>query len=171
MYQTVPRLLRKSAALSFALVLATPALAQDSPRLEPDADGNYLPDTRYEEPLNEAELLAAFSDKTHRGTYNFKRKDIETFAFEETTTSDGRTVHRHGDKIDRGTWQVRANVICFEYVDWDAAGGSHFACFNIYKRGNCYYHYGLGGFAFGGGSFTARSVHAGETPNCEPAFV
>lgn len=163
--------MRKLALVIAALcALPSPMLAQTA--LQPDADGNYLPDPSQDVPLSEDELIAAFTDKTHRGTYNFKRPNIETFAFEETTSADGRTVHVHGEKTDRGTWRVRENVICFDYVDWDAAGGRHLACFNIFKRGNCYYHYGL---ALGrpglGGSFTARSVHAGETPDCEPAYV
>lgn len=152
------------------LFLALPAMAQENRAWQPNADGEYLPDPRQETPLSEEELLDAFSNKTHRGTYNFKRPNIETFAFEETTTSDGKTRHLHGDRVDTGTWRVKENVICFVYDNWN--GGVHRACFNIYQRGNCFYHFGLN-FAQGGlgGHFTARSVHAGETPDCEPAIV
>lgn len=137
------------------------AQAQLDPML-PNADGDYLPDPKQEIPLTGQELLEAFSDKTHRGTYNFKRANIDTFAFVETTTADGRTIHTHGDKVDTGTWRVMANVICFKYDNW--SGGESNFCFNIYKRGNCFYHYGLNG----GGGFSARTIHEGEIPECEP---
>ena len=150
-------------AILIAATYGTTALAQAP--MQPNLDGDYLPDPSQELPLNEAELIAAFSDKTHRGTYNFRRPNIDTFSFEETTSSDGRTRHVHGDKVDTGTWRVMANVICFRYEDWD--GGTPNFCFNIYQRGNCYYHYGLAS-GFGRGSFTARTVHAGEAPECEP---
>ncbi|MGB6231425.1 MAG: hypothetical protein WBF53_15025 [Litorimonas sp.] len=129
-----------------------------------------MPNPDQDIPLGEEELLDAFSDKTHTGTYTFERKNIDTFAFRETTTSDGRTEHRHGDKLDTGIWRVRENVICFVYDNWD--GQVHRACFNIFKRGNCFYHYGLH-YGAGGlqGNFTARSVHEGETPDCEPSMV
>ena len=149
--------------------MVSAAHAQDTrpEPMVPDGDGNYLPNIAKDVPLDEDALIAAFSDKTHRGTYSFKRPNIDTFAFVETTTSDGRTVHKHGEATDTGTWRVRANVICFTYENWDSIGRETMHCFNIYQRGNCYYHYGLGA----GGSFTARSVHDGETPDCEPAFV
>lgn len=151
--------------------LTHPAVAQEREEdWQPNENGEFLPDTRQETPLGEDELLAAFSGKTHRGTYNFKRKDIETFAFEETTSADGRTHHQHGDTLDTGTWRVKENVICFTYDNWD--GSTNRFCFNIYKRGNCFYHFGLNTWQGGlTGNFTARSVHAGEIPDCEPAIV
>lgn len=165
-------------ALITLAITAYPALthAQDVPPnlplsnapMTPNLDGDFLPNPSQELPLNEDQLRAAFSDKTHRGTYNFKRPNIDSFAFVETTKSDGTTRHTHGDKVDVGTWKVMANVICFHYTNWD--GGTHDACFNVFQKGNCYYHYGLNS-GFGGGSFTARSVHAGEVPECEPPSV
>lgn len=156
-----------AACLVFAPITSMAQLATQTP-MTPNLDGDYLPDPSQDVPLDEDALMAAFSDKTHRGTYNFKRPNIDSFAFEETTTSDGKTRHEHGDKVDLGTWRVKANVICFHYTNWD--GGTHDACFNIYVKGNCYYHYGLRS-GLGGGAFTARSVHAGETPECEPPSV
>ena len=163
---------RLALAALLALLCAPPTVAQDRPEpMQPNEDGDYLPDPSQEMPLDEAQLIAAFTDKTHRGTYNFKRPEIDTFAFAERTTADGRTRHQHGDKVDVGTWRVRRNVICFEYEEW-TEGSNHIACFNIFRRGNCYYHYALRARGFGvGGAFTARSVHEGETPECEPAFV
>lgn len=157
---------RRAVIAALCVLFAGPAAAQDGAPFEANPDGDYLPDPRRDLPLDEAELRAAFTDKTHIGSYNFRRRDIDTFAFEETTTSDGRTVHTHGDKTDRGTWRVLSNVICFEYVDWDGPGGIHRACFNIFQKGNCYYHY-----AIRGGGFTARSFHEGEQPVCEPGYV
>ncbi|GHA83604.1 hypothetical protein GCM10009069_03630 [Algimonas arctica] len=146
---------------------APPNLPLYDPPMTPNLNGDFLPDPSQELPLGEDQLRAAFSDKTHRGTYNFKRPNIDSFAFMETTKSDGTTRHTHGDKVDVGTWKIMANVICFHYTNWD--GGTHDACFNVFQKGNCYYHYGLrSGF---GGAFTARSVHADETPECEPPSV
>lgn len=158
-----------SVSLLIVLLLSGPSIAQISdPQSGDDVNPDMLPDVTQITPLNEAELKAAFTNKTHLGTYSFSRPNIETFAFEERTTADGKTRHQQGSRIDSGTWRVKANVICFNYDDW-YAGVNH--CFNIYKRGNCFYHYGLSNFGLAGGSFTARSVHKGETPDCEPAFV
>ena len=150
-----------------ATLLCSPSITSAQDDLGLDAPlRDFMPDPTLDTPLDEAELLAAFTDKTHRGSYNFKRENIETFAFEETTTSDGRTHHQHGQKLDTGTWRVKANVICFLYDDT-----TRHACFNIYKRGNCFYHYNIRtGVRGTRGEFTARSVHAGETPDCEPAM-
>lgn len=160
--------MRKSLLITAVLFASSPAIAQDRVApMVPDADGNFLPDPTQEVPLGEDDLIAAFSGKTHRGTYTFERRDIDTFAFEETTSADGQTRHIHGDRVDLGTWRVRANVICFTYEDFDSGPPIH--CFNIYQRGNCYYHYGVSSGS--GGSFTARSVHDGEIPDCEPSMV
>ncbi|MEM7729900.1 MAG: hypothetical protein AAF311_11600 [Pseudomonadota bacterium] len=164
------KLILSAAIASGCLAVAASASAQmvepvQTAPLQPNADGDYLPDPSRETPLSGQELMDAFSGMTHRGTYNFKRPNIDTFAFVETTSADGTTRHVHGDKVDTGTWRVMANVICFNYDNWD--GGTHRACFNIFQRGNCYYHFGLRS-GLGAGSFTARSVHAGEIPECEP---
>lgn len=175
-FQIVSRLLLKLRDSLIILALAaTPTLAQSQdvePNLPmvPNIDGDFLPNPAQELPLSEGQLTAAFSDKTHRGTYNFKRPNIDSFAFVETTKSDGTTHHAHGDKVDTGTWEIMANVICFHYVNWDGST-THNACFNIFQKGNCYYHYGLRSGFGGRGEFTARSVHAGETPECEPPSV
>ncbi|WP_298912812.1 hypothetical protein [uncultured Algimonas sp.] len=152
------------AAVTICIAAIAPAYAQD-PSDAPPADADFMPDPRTEAPLDEEALRAAFSGQTHLGTYNFKRPEIDTFSFRETTSANGTTRHYHGDKIDTGTWRIMSNVICFTYDNWN--GGIHRACFNIFQRGNCYYHYALNQ----NGNFTARSVHAGETPDCEPAMV
>lgn len=179
MRKVSPGLLLTACVALASIPNLTPGLAQaqvaaPNPPLStapmmPNMDGDYLPDPAQEPPLSGAQLRAAFSDKTHRGTYSFKRKNIDSFAFVETTKSDGTTRHVHGDKVDVGTWKVMANVICFHYTNWD--GGTHDACFNVFQKGNCYYHYGLNSGIGGNGQFTARSVHAGETPECMPPSV
>ena len=128
---------------------------------------DFFPDIEFETPLEETQLYEVFKGKTHRGTYNFLAREIKTFAFEEETADDGSIVHKHGPKTDTGHWTNAGNVICYDYDDPAIATG----CFNIYSRGNCYYHYNVssnGRPAFG---FTARSVVKGERPNCEPNLV
>jgi len=123
-----------------------------------------FPDIETDSPLSETELLSTFKGQTHRGSYNFKRRDIRTFAFEETTAKDGSIRHIQGDRIDTGEWFVEKSEICYHYD----ADDLNPACFEIYQRGNCYYHYqkSLRGIARSG--FTARSVIKGEEPDCAP---
>jgi len=161
-------------AASFGLF--QPAFAQMPADPKGDDPQINMPDISQDIPLDEDNLIAAFSGKTHRGSYNFSRENIETFAFEETTSKDGKTRHTQGRKVDTGTWRVRHNVICFAYDNWEGvdqgADGTHRACFNVYTRGNCFYHYSVSRESGRrGGYFTARTVHAGETPDCEPAYV
>lgn len=127
----------------------------------------HLPDVTVDTPLTGEELETVFRGKTHRGSYTFLNRDITTFAFTETTAADGSIRHVQQDRVDTGTWSVTGNVICYDYDDQQLLQ----ACFNIYARGNCYYHYQvstLGRAKFG---FTARSVIEGETPSCEPSLV
>ncbi|WP_409433854.1 hypothetical protein ACJ3XI_04930 [Litorimonas sp. RW-G-Af-16] len=142
----------------FIGLLASPAAAQD--------DMMEIPDAATSTPLSEDELTRVFTDQTHRGTYNFQRKDVNTFSFTERTTKDGRTRHVHGDKVDTGDWRIGGDLICFNYETAVNFG----ACFHIYQQGNCYYHYVLDRNAPNGGRFTARTVIAGERPSCEPSM-
>lgn len=125
------------------------------------------PDVEYDEPISEAELRAAFTGKKHKGSYNFLNRDITTFAFEETTYSDGRIRHVQQGKVDTGQWNITDNVICYDYDDPELLQ----ACFRMYVRGNCYYHYQVSVQGYPKFGFSARSVIDGETPNCEPSFV
>lgn len=131
------------------------------------SDDEYYPDTENDSYLSTEELKAVFTNQTHSGTYNFKRENIKTFAFEETTTDDGRTRHVQGERVDTGDWLIMRDLICFKYDTLDFSG----ACFRIYQVGNCYYHYSTTPRQDGKGSFTARSVIKGERPNCVPAFT
>jgi len=125
------------------------------------------PDVQNEAPLNEDQLNIVFKGQTHRGTYNFLNRDITSFAFEETTAADGKVRHVQQGKVDTGEWSIAGDIICFDYDD----PALRQACFRIYARGNCYYHFQVsteGRAQFG---FTARSIIAGETPDCEPSLV
>ena len=125
------------------------------------------PDVEHDTPLSEAELRAAFTGQTHRGSYNFLNRDITTFAFIETTARDGSIRHLQQGKVDTGRWEITDDVICYDYDDTQLRR----ACFQMYVRGNCYYHYQVSVEGYPKFGFTARSVIAGETPNCEPSFV
>lgn len=126
------------------------------------------PDVEQEAPLSGGELETAFKGQTHLGTYNFLHNNITSYAFEETTLADGSIRHVQQGKIDTGQWEITDNTICYDYNDPSLLQ----ACFQIYARGNCYYHYHLSTQGrYGPYGFTARSVIAGETPNCEPSLV
>jgi len=125
------------------------------------------PDVEQDAPLSSAELITAFKGQTHLGTYNFLHKNITTFAFEETTYADGKIRHEQQGIIDKGYWTISEDKICYNYDDPSLLQ----ACFHIYVRGNCYYHYQISTNGVARFGFTARSVIAGETPNCEPSFV
>ncbi len=125
------------------------------------------PDVEHETPLTEAELRAAFTGQRHLGSYNFLNRDITSYAFEETTEADGRIRHVQQGRVDTGQWEIKKNVICYDYDDPQLRQ----ACFRMYVRGNCYYHYQVSVEGYPKFGFTARSVIAGETPNCEPSFV
>ena len=136
------------------LGLSSNAIAQDE----------FLPDVSVEKPLSESEVQETFTDQTHRGTYNFEMQNFDSFRFEETTTSDGKTIHRLGSRIDTGTWAQSDNQICFAYDSPDLIP----ACFVFYQRGNCVYHYQQSSQGVIVPRFTAVSVIKGESPNCEP---
>ena len=123
-----------------------------------------LPDVTSDTPLSETELLSTFNGQTHRGSYNFQRKNIRTFAFEETTSNDGSIRHVQGDRIDTGEWFVEETEICYQYDAEDLNP----ACFEIYQRGNCYYHYQKSVRGIARNGFTARTVIKGEEPDCAP---
>jgi len=126
-----------------------------------------LPDVETATALSKEELILAFKGRKHLGSYNFLTKDISSFAFEETTNEDGSIRHVQEDKVDTGQWNIIKNTICFDYDDPNLLK----ACFKIYSRGNCYYHYQVSTEGFARYGFTARSVIDGETPNCEPSYV
>jgi len=123
-----------------------------------------VPDVSQDVPLSETELTVTFKGQIHRGSYNFIRRDMDTFSFEEETLSDGSIRHVQGTRIDTGTWSVNDTQICYLYD----ADDLNPACFEIYQRGNCYYHYQKSVRGMGREGFTARSVIKGEEPDCAP---
>ncbi len=151
--------MRFFACALFAAFLPIQALA-----IGPD---EAYPDVEHSEPLTEAELRAAFTGKKHLGSYNFLNRDITSYAFEETTKADGGIRHVQQGRVDTGQWEIKENVICYDYDDPQLLQ----ACFKMYMRGNCYYHYQVSVQGYPKFGFTARSVIAGETPNCEPSYV
>ena len=151
--------MRRRAITILALLLPVQAMA-----IGPDEP---YPDVEHDTSLTTEELTTVFKGQKHLGTYNFLQKDITSFAFEETTRADGTIRHVQQGKVDTGKWHISNNVICYDYDDPSLLQ----ACFKIYARGNCYYHYQVSTEGFARYGFTARSVIAGETPSCEPSYV
>jgi len=152
--------MRRFALIIFALLLPINGMALG-------VDDSY-PDVEDETPLSSAELEMAFKGKTHLGSYNFLHKNITSYAFEETTFADGNIRHEQQGLVDTGTWDITDDTICYDYDDPSLRQ----ACFQIYTRGNCYYHYHVSTQGvYGPYGFTARSVIDGQIANCEPSLV
>ncbi len=145
----------------FCLLLPLTTQAQSG-----DLD-EFYPDVDYASPLSEAALSSVFKGKTHQGSYNFLNNNITTFAFEETTAANGLIRHVQQGKVDTGQWTLDEDTICYDYDDPNLRQ----ACFRIYKRGNCYYHYQVSAEGRARFGFTARTIIAGDTANCEPSLV
>ncbi len=129
-----------------------------------------MPDPTSEEPLSETELIAVFKGQTHRGTYSFQRRSFKSYGFEETTRSDGGVKHIQDGHTDTGRYEIKDKLICFSYNPNERGEFAQFnpICFNIYQRGNCYYHYQRSVQNKPVRGFTARSVIKGDTPDCAP---
>ena len=129
-----------------------------------------MPDPDFDTPLSEAELIAVFKGQTHRGTYGFKRVSFNSFGFEETTKQDGKVVHIQDGHTDTGTYKIKGNLLFFSYDPNERGEFARFnpICFNIYQRGNCYYHYQSSVQNRPVKGFTARSVIKGDDPDCAP---
>ena len=129
-----------------------------------------LPDPLTDVPLSETELIAVFEGQTHRGTYSFKRTNFKTFGFEETTDGQGNIKHIQDGHIDTGFYNIVDDQICYNYDQNERSNisRSNPICFNIYQRGNCYYHYQRSVNYEPVNGFTARSVIKGDNPDCAP---
>ena len=129
-----------------------------------------MPDPESDTPLSEAELVAAFKGNTHRGTYSFQRTNFKSFGFEETTRADGGVKHVQDGHIDTGKYTIKGTQLCFSYDQNERSefSNSNPICFNIYQRGNCYYHYQRSVNNTPIPGFTARSVIKGDNPDCAP---
>ena len=146
--------------ITFALLAAASTQAQVN-----------MPDPESDVPLSESELKAVFKGQTHRGTYSFQRLNFKSFGFEETTRADGGVKHVQDGHTDTGKYDIKGDLICFSYDPNERGEFARFnpICFNIYQRGNCYYHYQRSvrnNTAVSG--FTARSVIKGDNPDCAP---
>lgn len=119
-------------------------------------------------PLTGSALLAAYQGVTHHGTYAFTRDGTGTAHYTETTRADGTVTYKEGDLVAEGAWVPSHDTLCFRYRSPNMSGG----CFHVWTVGNCYYYYSttlpdlpqekLDLY------WTARSVKAGETPDCDP---
>ena len=129
-----------------------------------------MPDPEVDVPLTETELRAVFKGQTHRGTYSFKRPSFRSYGFEETTKADGGVEHSQDGHTDTGRYEIKDSLICFSYDPNERDEFAQFnpICFNIYQRGNCYYHYQRSVQSRSVRGFTARSVIKGDTPDCAP---
>ncbi len=123
-------------------------------------DPSFLPDPNQEAALDGDALTALFTDRTHRGYYQYADWDTSEPAFTEVMKADGTTVHTRDGQATEGTWRTLGNVVCFDYAE--LSGG----CFNMYEKGNCY-------FAFSALSDTlvAITVLDGESADCEPSIA
>ncbi len=113
-------------------------------------------------------LLNSFLNTTHDGAYNFSPDGEPQRFYTETHHDDSKVTYVEGDgKPVNGLWSIRRNLLCFEYPGGSMPGG----CFRVYKVGNCFYYYNNNipeyGFEIDRDYWTARSVKAGEEPNCE----
>ena len=92
----------------------------------------FLPDPSQELPLEGMNSLP-FSQIAHRGYYQYEDWEEREPAFTERMNADGTAIHVQDGLTSVGTWRTRYNVVCFEYDNMN--GG----CFNIYKKGTCYF--------------------------------
>lgn len=140
------------------MMLAVPAFANTGPKI---LAHDFMVDNT---PLTSDELRAAFFGQTHAGFYRFEREAMPTHRFSETTFTDGRVEHVQGEEVLGGTWAIIGDQMCYTYENvWHRR-----LCFDIYRVGNCYYHYLMTEGDRVMRVWTARSSLKGETPNCEP---
>ena len=146
-------------SLYVLIMAAAPAVAADTTPKAPQHD--FMINNS---PLKAGELRAAFEGQTHVGVYRFEREALPTHKFSETTFKDGRVKHVQGEEILSGQWKITGDQICYTYTDvW-----YNNLCFDMYRVGNCYYHYLMTEGNRVMRVWTARSSLKGERPNCEP---
>lgn len=159
------RLITVCLCLSAPMVMPIMASAQDGilkPSEPTENDGwNILPETA--EKLNGGQLHTAFSGITHKGQYRFLREENSTFAFIETTNTDGTLTHIQGPETLTGIWDINNDLICYTYDKiW-----TYPVCFNIYKSGTCYYHLIRSSNGVTRYGVTARSTPSTQRPDCD----
>lgn len=112
-------------------------------------------------------LRTEFSGVRHEGAYNFNREGEFQNRYTEMHYKDGKVLYREGAREDKGQWQIRNNTLCFTYDNSLMSGG----CFRVYKVDNCFYYYSdyfrEREDELDREYWTARSVKAGQTPQCD----
>ena len=142
------------------LSAAQDGVLQDSPP-ETSPLWNVIPETATK--LDGAGLRLVFSGVTHKGQYRFLREATKTFAFTETTRTDGTLTHRQGAEILSGIWNIDEDRICYTYDRiW-----TYPVCFEIYKSGTCYYHLLRSSDGVPRYTVTARSTPSTQEPDCD----
>lgn len=115
-------------------------------------------------------LLDEFMGVTHDGAYNFTDDGEPRRFYTESHHEDGRVTYAEDGVKEDGVWIIKRDSLCFAYKNDTMNGG----CFRVYKVGNCYYYYSDMIPEFDGeldrDYWTARSVKAGETPDCDPGL-
>lgn len=147
-------------SLGLFFVLSETAFAQNqSTDIRPSA-----------ERLIGTEITNAFSDVTHKGSYNFDRSGFASNHYIEEHFPDGRVIYYEGKLHREGVWFENNDTLCFVYKDNLMNGG----CFRVYQVENCFYYFSdqiqLTEWELGEDYWTARSVVKGEMPQCEPAI-
>lgn len=115
-------------------------------------------------------LLDEFIGITHKGAYNFTDDGEPRRFYAETHHDDGRVTYTEEGQSFGGVWIIKREALCYVYKDPSMSGG----CFRVYKVGNCFYFYTdllpERSDELDRDYWTARSVKAGEAPNCEPGL-
>lgn len=117
--------------------------------------------------LTDDELVAAFSGKTHYGTYKEFREKTGTSSYTEHTKADGTTIYKEGDMVLKGKWKAVGDRVCFRYEE--EIQGVH--CFIIFEAGTCLYGYNPGNVNFNGpispNYWNAKSIRKGDVSTCD----
>jgi hypothetical protein len=115
-------------------------------------------------------LKAEFSGIRHEGAYNFNLQGVSQNRYTEMHYKDGKVLYQEGERQNKGAWLVYDDTLCFVYENALMSGG----CFRVYKVENCYYYYSdqivERKDELDREYWTARSVKAGQTPQCDAAI-
>ena len=113
------------------------------------------------------ELVAAFSGKTHYGTYKEFREKTGTSQYSEHTKADGTTLYNEGELTITGRWRAAGDRVCFAYDE--EVSGVH--CFIIYELGTCLYGYNPSYTSLNGplnpNYWNAKSIRKGDVSTCD----
>jgi hypothetical protein len=148
-------------------LLCFPVAGAQTPSVTKNLPDNYINGQELV-PLIGDDLTAAFSGKTHYGTYKERRERTGTNQFRESTKSDGTTYYVEGDMKLHGQWRVFDEKICYQY-DSTEVSGVH--CFVIYEAGTCLYGYAPSATGPNGpinaNYWTVKSIRKGDVSTCD----